>query len=199
MIFLTHTSMSILGMISEIFNYCLQAVWHWGIKRFLVFLSDTLQYLFANFLKKWIIHVFLCNFLIDNDRSLRNVASKSKFQEHPKPLIFFEIGLSFAWDMSKDLKAWKNWWHLLIIFKKWIIHVFSCNFLLNKDRSLGNVASKKGFQELSKPLIYFENQLNSDWDISLSRWFHTFGQGRNNDDDDDHKDDDEDDGGHDLL
>ena len=84
----------------------------------------------------------------------------------------------FGWSMSKDLNAWENWQHFLIIFKKWIIHVFPCNFLMNKDRCLENVASESRFQELSKPLIFFENWLNFGWDISIGRWFHTYGQGR---------------------
>ena len=115
---------------------------------------------------------------MNKDRSLGNVASESRFQELPKPLIFFENQLNLGWDMSKDSYASENWWHFFIIFKKWIIHVFPCNFLMNKDRSLGNVASESRFQELSKPLIFFENRFNFGWDISLGRWFHTFGQGR---------------------
>jgi len=162
MIFLAYTSMSILGMTSTIVTHCLKVVWHWGIKRFQVFLSDTLRYLFANFFQNWIIRVLPCNFLTDNNRSLGNIASESRFQELSKPLIFFEIWLSFGWDISKDSNAWENWWHHLIMFKKWIIHVFFCNFLLNKDRGLGNVASERWFQELPKPLIFFENWLNFD-------------------------------------
>ena len=37
---------------------------------------------------------------------------------------------------------------------------------MNKDRSLGNVASERRFQELSKPLKFSENQLNFGWDMS---------------------------------
>ena len=135
---------------------------------------------FPTFFQWWKIHVFPCNFLINKDRSLGNVASERRFQELSKPLIFFENQLNLGWDMSKDSYASENWWHFFIIFKKWIIHVFPCNFLMNKDRCLGNVASESRFQELSKPLIFFENRFNFGWDISLGRWFYTYGQGRTN-------------------
>ena len=43
---------------------------------------------------------------------------------------------------------------------------------MNKDRSLGNVASERRLQELSKPLISFENQLSFGGDMSnyLHAW-----------------------------
>ena len=59
-----------------------------------------------------------------------------------------------------------------------LIYVFPYKFLLAWDRKSGNVASERWFQELSKPLIFFENWLNFCWDIRLGRWFHTYGQGR---------------------
>ena len=53
-----------------------------------------------------------------------------------------------------------------IILKKWKINVFPYNFLMNKDRNLGNVASERRFQDLSKSLKFFENQLNFGGDMS---------------------------------
>ena len=48
--------------------------------------------------------------------------------------------------------------NFFILFKKWKIDVFPYNFLMNQDRKLREVAMKRKFQKLSKPLTFFENQ-----------------------------------------
>ena len=52
--------------------------------------------------------------------------------------------------------------HFFTIFMKWIIHVFSYNFLTKKDRKACKVASERSFQELFKQPTFFL-KFNNIW------------------------------------